>query len=196
MLTDGYHSIPPGALAAVVTSLAMTARPPLRAEIAEAPWTLERLESPEPEAYRRLYRAVGEAWLWFSRLRMDDAALSAIIQSPEVEVYHLRGRGDEEGLLELDFREAGACELAFFGLSPSLVGGQAGRWLMNRAIERAWSRPIETFWVHTCTFDHPAALSFYQRSGFAAFKQQVEVFADPRKAGLADPKSAPHVPSF
>ena len=41
---------------------------------------------------------------------------------------------------------------------------------MNRALELAWSRPISRVWVHTCTFDHPSALAFYQRSGFLPFR--------------------------
>ena len=52
--------------------------------------------------------------------------------------------------------------------------------LMRRALERAWSRPISRFWVHTCTLDHQAAVEFYQRSGFTAFKRGVEVVDDPR----------------
>ncbi|MER0684083.1 GNAT family N-acetyltransferase, partial [Pseudomonas aeruginosa] len=27
-------------------------------------------------------------------------------------------------------------------------------------------------WVHTCTFDHPAALGNYQARGFRIFKQE------------------------
>jgi hypothetical protein len=46
---------------------------------------------------------------------------------------------------------------------------------MNRAIERAWSRPIRRFWAHTCTLDHPSALGFYKRSGFRPFRRQVEI---------------------
>ena len=99
---------------------------------------------------------------------MPDAELAAIIHSPLVEVYALVQDGRDEGLLELDFREAGQCELAFFGVTAKLIGSGAGRWLMNRALELAWSRPVARVWVHTCTFDHPSALAFYQRAGFRA----------------------------
>jgi GNAT superfamily N-acetyltransferase len=86
------------------------------------------------------------------------------------------------------------CELAFFGLTPGLVGKGAGRLLMQHAIERAWARPIDRFWVHTCTLDHPAALAFYVRSGFRAFKRQVEIADDPRLDGTLPPDAAPHAP--
>ena|ERR1700730_3261211 len=97
---------------------------------------------------------------------MADKTLAAIIQNPAVELHVVQTQGAERGLLELDFRSAGECELAFFGLVGSLRGKGVGRWLMNCAIERAWSRPIR-FWVHTCTLDHPDALAFYIRSGLA-----------------------------
>ncbi len=156
-------------------------------------WRLDRLGA-DPLTYRRLYRAVGEDWLWFSRLRLADAEIAALIGSADVEVYRLSDGADGEALLELDFRESDTCELAFFGLSRALIGGRAGRWLMNRAIERAWSRPIRRFWVHTCTLDHPAALGFYGRSGFRPFRRDVEITDDPRLTGVIPKGAAPHVP--
>jgi GNAT superfamily N-acetyltransferase len=84
--------------------------------------------------------------------------------------------------------------LSFFGLTPNLFGQGIGRWLMNRALERAWARPIQRFWTHTCTLDHPDALAFYLRSGFKPIGRRVEVADDPRRAGLLPRSAAPHVP--
>jgi GNAT superfamily N-acetyltransferase len=193
MLTDGYHDVPEGRLAAIVTSLQMVSRP-LPAEEPPAPGVLHRLREPTAEAFRRLYREVGSDWLWFSRLLLSDAELTSIIRSPDVELHQLEGTGGGEGILELDFRVEGECELAFFGLSRPLIGRGAGRWLMNRALERAWARPIRRLWVHTCTLDHPDALAFYVRSGFTPYRRQVEVMPDPRLAGLLPRGAAAHVP--
>ena len=140
---------------------------------------------PPLDWFRDLYRRVGEEWLWISRIRMPDAELAAIIQSPLMEIYALAHEGRDEGLLELDFREPGQCEFVSFGVTEKLVGTGAGRWLMNRALEIAWSRPVARVWLHTCTFDHPAALAFYQRSGFRPFRRQVEVDVDYRVAHVA-----------
>jgi GNAT superfamily N-acetyltransferase len=193
ILPDGYSDVPAGKIAAIVTHLEMTARPAPRLDPAGA-WSLRRVEAPAPDWFRDLYRRVGEQWLWFSRLQMTDAELADIIHSPQVEVYALVQGGRDEGLLELDFRQASQCELAFFGVTAKLIGSGAGHWLMNRALERAWSRQVARVWVHTCTFDHPAALAFYQRSGFRAFRRQVEVADDPRLNGTAPRDVARHVP--
>ena len=192
-LPDGYSDVPAGKIAAVVTHLEMTERPALRLDPPGA-WTLRRVETPGLDWYRDLHRRVGEEWLWFARLRMNDHELAAIIHSPLVEVHALVQDGRDEALLELDFREAGQCELVYFGVTAKLIGGGAARWLMNRALERAWSRPVTRFWVHTCTFDHPAAVAFYQRSGFRAFRRQIEIADDPRLDGTAPRGVARHVP--
>jgi GNAT superfamily N-acetyltransferase len=193
LLPDGHSDVPAGKIAAVVTHLEMTERPMPVADFAGA-WTLRKVETPGLDWFRDLDRRVGEQWLWFSRARMADAELAAIIQSPLVEVYALVHEGRDEGLLELDFRAAGQCEIVYFGVTAPLIGSGAGRWLMNRALELAWSRPVSRVWLHTCTFDHPSALAFYQRSGFRSFRRQIEITDDPRLDGTVQRNVAKHVP--
>jgi len=193
ILRDGYSDVPAGKIAAVVTHLEMTELPAIPSD-PEGAWTLRRVEMPGLDWFRDLYRRVGEEWLWFSRIRMSGAKLAAIIHSPLVEVYALAHDGRDEGMLELDFREAGQCELSFFGVTTKLIGSGAGRWLMNRALELAWSRPIARLWLHTCTHDHPGAVAFYLRCGFRAFRRQVEIEDDPRLDGTAPRDAARHVP--
>ena len=194
MLDDGVHDVPAGKIADIVTSLEMFAKPALRPEVQDPPWTLRPLSALGADEYLDLYRAVGRDWLWFTRLVTPLDELMADLGDPKIEVYRLEAPDGEVGILELDFREADTCELVYFGVSRGLVGGGAARWLMNRAIDRAWSQPIRRFWVHTCTLDAPAAPAFYQRSGFTAFRRQVEIADDPRLSGLAPLDSAPHAP--
>ncbi len=193
-LAPGYHDLPPGMLAAVVTDLEMRARPAVPPDAGDTPWTLRFVPQPTLDWYRALFRHVGADWLWSSRLVMPDANLAAILASPEVEVHALVQDGREEGLLELDFREAGACEIAFFGVSSALMGRGAGRWLMARALERAWSRDIARLWLHTCSLDAPQALPFYRRAGFTPVRRRVEVLPDPRLTGALPGEAAPQVP--
>lgn len=187
--------LPPGWVAEVVTYLEMSAPVPLRPEPASAGMAIQRVR-PDADGFRQRFRSVGDPWLWQSRLRLDDRALMAIIATDEVEIYDLTIGPDFIGLLELDFRKPEACELSFFGVVPEAVGVGAGRFLMNRAIERAWGRlpRISRFWVHTCTNDHPDALEFYIRSGFAPYARGVECYPDPRLDSTLPREVAPRIP--
>ena len=192
---EGMYDLPPGKLAAIVTSLEM----PLPAAPGTAATTPDGIElsgrqKPTVPDYLGVYRKVGADWLWCSRLQMSDGELTSVIHDNAVEVYFVLCDGEPEGLLELDFRENGNCELAFFGVSAGLIGRGIGNWLMGRAKALA-SRPgVARFWVHTCTLDHPAALAFYRKSGFVPFKQQVEIMDDPRLDGTLPVDVAQHVP--
>lgn len=190
-----YSPITDGHIAAIVTSLEMTERPPLR-PMPAGELRLERWEAPALEKYRLLYRRVGEPWLWFSRLVMADDELAAIIHHPDVMIWAVSDRrGIEVGILEIDFREAGQCELAFFGLIPALNGKGHGRWLMAMALQAAWARKgVERLWVHTCTLDAPGALGFYIKSGFRPYQRQLETFPDPRLTGHLPREAAPQIP--
>jgi GNAT superfamily N-acetyltransferase len=192
ILPDGCFDIPAGKIAAIVTHLEMLQRPALSLDHAGA-WSLRKVEPPGVDWFRGLYRRVGEEWLWFSRIKMPDAELAGRIQSPLVGVYALMDDGRDEGLLELDFRVSGACEIGMFGVTAKLIGTGAAHWLMNRALELAWSRQIERVWLHTCTFDHPRALAFYRRAGFRPFRRQIVVGGDPRLDGTAPREVAGHV---
>lgn len=194
-LADGYFAVPPGKIASVVTCLEMVTRPaPAAASPLDPSLRLERWDRPGRDEYRTLFRAVGEDWLWFSRLVMDDDALDAILRDPRVEVHVLRSGAKAIGLLELDFREERACELAFLGLVADAIGTGAGRALIGEAIDRAWARPIERLWVHTCSFDHARAVDLYMRAGFRPFALMVEIADDPRLAGYLPREAAPRVP--
>jgi RimJ/RimL family protein N-acetyltransferase len=188
---NGYTDVPPGKVATIVTFLEMRARPRLKRR-PKPPYALEPIK--DLARYRALFRAVGEPWLWFSRLLMPDAQLASLLRQPEVEAFALVEQGRDIGLLELDFRNPAECELAFFGLVPDAIGKGAGRFMMDETIRRAFRRPIARFFVHTCSLDHPGALGFYERSGFVAYKRAVEVADDPRLTGRAPLASAPHVP--
>ena len=191
---DGYSDIPRGKIVSVVTHLQMFQRPPVRAERSEASWGLRKVDVSDLAWYRSLFRRIGEGWLWFSRLQLSDEELRGVFSAPLYETYVFEAQGREEGLVELDFGTDGECELSFFGLTPPLVGCGAGRWMMNRVLELAWSRPIRRLWLHTCSLDHPGALDFYIRSGFAPFNRQIEVADDPRVIGLLPMSAAPQVP--
>lgn len=181
-------------VAAIVTTLEMRARPPLR-PLPASPLRLAAWDKPHPDKYRALFRRVGAPWLWFSRLTLDDRALTMIVHDARVAVFAaLDPGGIEVGMLELDFRCAGDCEISYFALIPELAGRGHGRWLMAEALARGWRTGIARVWLHTCTLDHPSALNFYRAQGFVAVKRTIETFPDPRATGHLPRDAAPQVP--
>ncbi|UDL96332.1 GNAT family N-acetyltransferase [Lichenihabitans sp. PAMC28606] len=194
ILSDGFTDVPAGKIVCVVTNLEMLARPDMTVLPAPPGICLRHVADPEPDWYRGLFRRVGENWLWHDRLERDDVGLAQIIADPAVAVYAVEIEGVDQGLLELDFREADTCEIAYFGIAAPLSGQGIGRWLMSEAIDRAWAKPIRRFWVHTCTLDDPSAVRFYMRNGFVPFRMQIEMTDDPRLKGILSPDAAPFVP--
>ena len=188
--------VPDDHVATIVTALEMTQRPPAR-PLPPSPYMLKRWHAPDSDRYCTLFTRVGAPWLWFSRLVMPDAQLRAILDDSLVEIYAMIDRaGVELGMLELDFRKEGACELSYLAVVPELASKGHGGWLMANALGLGWRRGVTRMWVHTCTLDHPRALGFYIRHGFTAFERSVETFADPRLSGPLPRDAAAHIPCF
>ena len=192
MIGAGLHPVPKGHIAMVVTYLEMTARPaprpaPLPDGVRLGPW-------PDPglEDYRDLMRRIGTDWLWHGRLGLSDGELSRRIHGAGVDMACLWEDETPLAIAELRFRRD-ECEMTFFGVAKPLIGTTAARHLMSDAIDRAWSRPIRRFHLHTCTLDSPKALDFYRRSGFREYDRAVEISRDPRLNGVLPPDAAPNI---
>lgn len=189
-----YQPLADGELAAIVTFLEMRERPSVTAP--SSTLNLRRIENPDPSDYRSLFRLVGARWLWFSRLIMNDAELSRIIKDPGVELFVVEDEEIVVGMLELDFRGPGECELAFLGLVSSRAGQGHGKWLLARAVELAWRESVNRVHVHTCSLDHPAALPAYLKAGFKPLRRAIERFPDPRLLGILPQDCGPQAPLF
>ena len=192
-LPDGYYELPKGKLANVVTCLEMLSKPSTKATSLPDGFSLRRFTSADLATFRTLFKAIGEDNMWFSRLFISDEKLAAILDNPQVESYALCQNEKPVGMLELNFTEMPNCELAFFGLTPDIIGLGLGRTLMNIAITKAWEKPINRFWVHTCHFDHPTAVAFYKRSGFTPYSLMVEIHDDPRQTGHMAKTASPNM---
>ncbi|MFK7753227.1 MAG: GNAT family N-acetyltransferase [Sedimentitalea sp.] len=197
MLANGTFDIPPGKGAVITTYLEMTTKPPARPAVLPEGVTIASLPEPDFDSYRALFlRVGGMPSLWASRLELSEPELMAILRHRDVHNYTLMQDDTPQAMLELDFSLTGACEITFFGVAPHLTGTTAARCLMTEAITQAWARPIAKLHLHTCTHDHPAALAFYQRSGFEPVRQSVDVFDDPRISGVLPRDAVPRVPIF
>lgn len=196
-LGEGYQNVRAGDLACVVTALEMRDPPAgLRRLTPEddVPIQLVRWKDCTPEKYRVLYKRIGSPWLWWSRLVKNDGELAEILNDPRVQLYAVVDRARVEiGIVELDFRVEGECEIAFFGLIPGATGKGLGKWLMRKALQMAWAPGVSRVWLHSCTTDDPRAVPFYMARGFVPFARYVEVYRDPRLCGLYPEDAAPQI---
>ena len=193
-MSDDYEEIPvpAGKLAEVVTYLERTTPPD--GPPPTAAWTLRHVTAPDLDWYLGLYRAVGEEWLWYSRLEMPRDDVAEILSAPHVHVFALQRDGLDVGIGELSFGDAGEVEICFFGVAASEFGTGAGRWLMQALLCEAWRAGTRRVWLHTCTLDHPNALPFYQSRGFKAYKRTLGVYDDPRLTGVFGTDTAGRAP--
>ncbi len=157
----------------LITYLEMTSKPKtMRLEVPEGV-TVARVHQPAPDLYRHLYKSVGQDYRWTDRSSWSDHQLREALHDPGIELNLLRYQDRPAGYSELDFRQPGQAQLAYFGLLPNFLGLGLGRYLLSWTIERAWCEPIERLWVHTCSLDHPRALMVYQKAGFIVYKTEV-----------------------
>jgi hypothetical protein len=87
-MPDGYPDLPAGKLANVVTYLERRTPPPVPITPTLSDYVVRVVKRPDLDWYRKLYREIGEPWLWFSRLRLSDDELRAILYDDAVEVSH------------------------------------------------------------------------------------------------------------
>jgi GNAT superfamily N-acetyltransferase len=151
--------------------LAAACSPP----IASAAVALEGLDR---TAYVSLYRAVGEPVQWDQRLRMAADDLERLLALPSTHIHVLRVEGVAAGLCEFNGVGQPEVELVHFGLVPAFQGRRLGLFLLDQALRAVWSHAPQRVWLHTDTYDHPAAQSVYGRAGFRQYAQRMETFPD------------------
>ena len=173
--------VPPHKLRVKITYLQMFEKPGRAfAAAPRADLSVIRAERPTLAFYKFLYNTVGAPWLWSDRRRLSDADLAQILEDPLDEVHVLYAAGVPAGYAELDRRTPGDVEIAYFGIMPEFVRQRLGTYLLDWAIERAWSYAPARLWLHTCTLDDPLALPTYRKAGFEVYKDQIVLQDDPR----------------
>ncbi|MBT3171715.1 MAG: GNAT family N-acetyltransferase [Rhodospirillaceae bacterium] len=146
------------------------------------------------EHYRDLHLKVGENWLWWERLALDDTALGKLISDPDTLIHTLRVGGELAGFAELDKSEAEAPAIRYFGLLPDFIGRRLGGFMMESLLHRVWQPPVRRVTLDTCDLDHPAAIDFYHRHQFKETRTEVQTAEDPRETGILPRTAAPHIP--
>jgi len=193
MISDGYTEVAPGKIAAVVTYVEMRERPQFSAA-PSSDVSLRRVENPDLGWYRDIYRRAGAQWLWFSRLEMPGDQVIQVLNRSTTELYIAERSGNEIGMAELDRSKSPDVEITSFGLFREAIGQGLGRAFMALLLGKAWQDETSRVWLHTCTLDSPAALTFYRKCGFRAYKRGIEIADDPRLRGLLPVDVGPQIP--
>ena len=134
------------------------------------------------------------SWYWQEKRDWPDDRWREYAEAPGLHTFAASYAGEPAGYFELRHDPHGGIEIVYFGLLAAFIGKGLGGAMLGRALQHAWALGPERVWVHTCTLDHPAAVAFYQRSGFCPFRRQVEIADDPRLVGTLRRDAAKHVP--
>lgn len=137
-------------------------------------WSVRRLGLPCPELNRFFYYEVGAKWRWIDRLDWTDDRWLAYVGRPDLKTWLAYASGTPVGYFELESQPGGDVQLMYFGLLPRFIGRGFGGPLLTAAIEQAWQMGARRVWVHTCSLDHPSALTNYQARGFKIFEQSTK----------------------
>ncbi len=135
-------------------------------------YVLRREILPAPLLCRQLYEEVGRDYQWTDRLEWSDEKWTYQFMKPQLQLWVLWAISDPAGYFELRREDDDeSVEIAYFGLRPEYTGRGLGGRLLACAVKQA--REIgPRVWVHTCTKDHPSALSNYQSRGFQIFRTE------------------------
>jgi ribosomal protein S18 acetylase RimI-like enzyme len=122
------------------------------------------------DAYLALYTKVGAPVRWDQRLSMSNAELGAMLAGDSCRIYVARDiQGNALGFCEFDRSEFPSIELKNFGMVSEAQGRGLGPRLLAVALHREWQSGPHLIWLHTDTWDHPAAVRVYQRAGFEIY---------------------------
>ena len=120
-----------------------------------------------------LYRLVGGDWTWTDKLSWSDGQWKAYVEDENLRTWVAYDGGSIAGYYELQRQPGGNVEIIYFGLTGHYIGKGLGGCLLTHAIQSAWAwGDTKRVWVHTCTEDHPGALSNYQARGMTLYKQE------------------------
>jgi GNAT superfamily N-acetyltransferase len=133
---------------------------------------VRQVTAPCPEVNRFFYAAVGADWRWVDRLPWNLERWRQYVSQSDLETWLLYVAETPAGYFELKGQGGADIEIAYFGLLPQYVGRRLGGYLLTMAARRAWDKGASRVWLHTSSFDHPAALANYQARGFRLYRQE------------------------
>lgn len=128
---------------------------------------------------RFLYDLIGEDWQWYDKQSWSIERWTDYATADDLRTWIACSEGSIAGYFELQQKQIGETELAYFGLAPAFVGRGFGGYLLSQAICAAWAwGNTHRVIVNTCTLDHPGALANYKARGFQIYDEKTQSLPD------------------
>lgn len=137
--------------------------------------SLKRVNAISAADYLNDFIYVGKPYGWTGRLLLSDAELNEVIQSPNFCLFHILGKnGEFAGLAEFYIHSDSLVHLNYFGLTTNFQGKGLGLLALQMATNEMLKIQKTDIYLHTCEFDHKAALHVYQKAGFEITNETLE----------------------
>ena len=139
-----------------------------------------KIDNPEPDFARWLYRTVGKKWYWVDRYYWNLDQWRDRFKDSAVSLWVMECDSKPVGYYEFEEQQGGDIELSYFGLLPNAIGKGLGGHMLADGLERAFDLGALRPWLHTCSLDHPNALSSYQAGGMELYKSEQDIQLIPK----------------
>lgn len=161
----------------LVTYLEMLNRRSTSLPALPAKLEIRQVDKINVDEYINLYKQIGSAYCWTSRLLISKIELQKVIHHPNVKIFVLYEDQSPIGFFELNSKNLPrSIEISFIGLVPHVIGQGIGNLITQYAVNNAWAHNPGRIIIQTCTLDHKAALPLYQKLGFVAYNRHVAEF--------------------
>jgi len=156
-----------------ITYLEMRSPAPLRPKaFPQPPPAVREVLPKDGQLNQALYKLVGADWSWTDKLPWTERQWRDYAEADNLRTFVAFIAGATAGYYELSRDEASDVEIAIFGIAPGFTGRGLGGALLTHALQQAWSMSPGRVWLHTCNFDHPAALPNYLARGMTIYKTE------------------------
>ena len=127
---------------------------------------------------RFFYELVGDKWGWRDRRSWNKDQWITYAEADNCKTICAYYDGSPAGYCELVLRGHDV-EIVCFGLAQPFIGKGLGGPFLTHSLEVAWNMSANRVWLHTCTFDHAAALTNYKARGMVVYKVETKEIEEP-----------------
>ena len=137
-------------------------------------YSVELVDPKDFQLNKFFYKNIGKNYQWVDRLIWTDLDWIKYISDERLFTYILKNKNEISGFFELLFdKKTKETEIAYFGILEECFGKKLGGYLLSNAIKSSFNLGCQRVLVHTCSLDHPNALSNYISRGMKVFKKEV-----------------------